>query len=152
MSCDPNSNISAQELLRSARVEVAPETFTLISLSREHFVRLLDNSDLSPRVGAPFTIFYDRYEVTLMLDQADFKTLEHAVGDARVEGGFRMLTFDLVLEFSVVGFIAEVSRILAEAKISILPLSAFSRDHVLIKQEHMAAALKALGEYAGDLC
>lgn len=139
-------------LLKKTRVEIAPETYTLIALRHEDWRKLLENAELSPRMTAPFMIFSDKYEVTLLLDETDFGTMRHAVRDAKIERGFRLLTFDIELDFSVVGFLAEVSRILAEAEISIVALSAFSRDHLLIKQADLAKTLKILGEYVEELC
>ena len=143
---------NAKLLLQKTRVEVAPETFTLLSLRQEDWRKLLENLELSPRMTAPFMIFSDKWEVTLLLDDIDFQTIRHAVRDAKIQGGFRLLSFDIELDFSVVGFLAEISRILAEAKISIVALSAFSRDHILIKQNDLANALKVLGEYVEELC
>lgn len=139
-------------LLKKTRVEIAPETFTFISLRQEEWLKLLENPELSPRMTAPFMIFKDRFETTLLLDEIDFETIRYAIRDAKIEKGFRLLTFDLVMDFSVVGFLAEVARILAEAKISIVALSAFSRDHLLVKQEDLAKTLKVLGEYVEELC
>ena len=145
-------NESILELLRRTRVEVAPETFTLVSLRHEDWLKLLENPALSPRMTAPFMIFKDRFETTLLLDEIDFGTLRHAVRDAKTERSFRLLTFDIELDFNVVGFLAEVARILAKAEISIVALSAFSRDHLLVKQDDLAKALKVLGEYVEELC
>jgi len=143
---------SARQLLRKTRVEVAPETFFLVSLRHADWRKLLENPELSPRMSAPFMIFSDKFEVTLLLDEVDFGTIRHAVRDAKSEGNFRLLTFDIELDFTVVGFLSEVLGILAEAGISIVALSAFSRDHLLIKQEDLAKALKVLGEYVEELC
>lgn len=144
--------MNATELLKKTRVEIAPETFTLISLNHQDWLKLLENPELSPRMTAPFMIFKDKFETTLLLDEIDFETIRYAVRDAKIERGFRLLTFEIVLDFSVVGFLAEVSRILAESEISIVALSAFSRDHILIKQDDLAKALKVLGEYVEELC
>ena len=146
------NNEKVFELLRQARVEVAPETFNLVSLHREDWLKLLENPELSPRMSAPFMIFLDKWEVTLLLDEIDFAAIRHAVGEAKTEGNFRLLSFDIELDFNVVGFLAEVSRILAEANISIVALSAFSRDHILIKQSDLSNALKILGEFVEELC
>lgn len=140
------------ELLKATKVEVGLETFNLVSVSRDEWMRLLENPELSPRMSASFMILMDKYEVTLLLDEIDFGTIRHAVRDAKIEGGFRLLTFGTVMDFTVVGFIAEVSRILAEAGISIVALSAFSRDHVLVKQADLSKALKSLGPHVADLC
>jgi len=48
--------------------------------------------------------------------------------------------------------LAEISKILAEAGITIGALSAFSRDHVLVKQNDLARALKVLGEHVEEVC
>ncbi|HCA56617.1 MAG TPA: ACT domain-containing protein [Blastocatellia bacterium] len=103
-------------------------------------------------MSAPFMIFRDPHEVTLLLDEIDLGTMRHALRSAKVERGFRLLTFDTVMDFSVVGFLAEVARILAEAGVSIVALSSFSRDHILVKQVDLARALKALGPHVEELC
>ncbi len=97
-------------------------------------------------------IFSDKWEVTLLLDEIDFSTIHHAIREAKTERNFRLLSFDIELDFNVVGFLAEVSRILADANISIVALSAFSRDHILIKQNDLSKALKVLGEFVEELC
>jgi len=144
----PNASV----LLRQSRVEVAPETFFLISLGHNDWTKLLENPELSPRMTAPFLIFRDKHEVTLLLDEIDYGTIRHAIRDAKVQGGFRMLTFDTVMDFTVVGFLAGASRILAEAGVSIVALSAFSRDHILVNQDDLARTLKALGPFVAELC
>ena len=150
MNLEQTSKVS--ELLRITRVEVAPETFFLVSLLHTDWSKLLENPELSPRMTAPFMIFRDKWELTLLLDEVDFGTIRHAVREAKTEGNFRLLSFDIELDFNAVGFMAEVARILAEAKIPIVALSAFSRDHLLIKQQDLSEALKFLGRYVGELC
>lgn len=139
-------------ILRSSKVAVSPATFTLVSLAVDEFSRLLANAELSPRGAAPYMIFADGFEVTLLLDAVDFGVIRPALSEARTEGGFRMLTFDVELGFDIFGFIALVSKILADASVPVIPLSAFSRDHVLIKQDSLAAALRALGPHVAELC
>ena len=143
---------SAAELLKNSRVEVAPETFFLLSLRHADWLKLLENPELSPRMTAPFMIFRDKFEVTLLLDEVDYAPVRHAVRETKVQGGFRLLTFDTVMDFSVVGFLAEVTRILAGAEVAVVALSAFSRDHILVSQNDLPAALKALGPHVSELC
>lgn len=138
--------IRAAELLRQTQAEVAPESFYLISLRREDWLKLLENPELSPRMTAPFMIFMDQWEVTLLLDEVDFGAIRYAVREAKTEGKFRLLSFNTALDFSIVGFLAEAARILAEAEIPVVALSAFSRDHLLIKQDDLGKALNALGK------
>jgi hypothetical protein len=142
----------AAELLRRARVEVAPATFVLVGLRPEDWARLLENPELSPRAESIFMLLRDPVEVTLLLEEDDWRAMRHAARDARVEAGFRLVTLDVVLAWNVVGFLAHVTEILAGEGIAIGALSAFSRDHLLIKQEDLGKALRVLGEHVAELC
>ncbi len=144
--------MKAAEILRKTRIEVAPEIFALVSLRNEEWLKLLENPELSPRMTAPFMIFKDKWEVTLLLDETDFEAMRVGLREAKIEKGFRLLSFDIELDFSVIGFLAFFSEKLAEAEISIVALSAFSRDHLLVKQEDLGKALKVLGEFVEELC
>ena len=65
---------------------------------------------------------------------------DHRVG----ESSYRLITFDLELEPTLTGFIARVAEALAAANVPILPLAAFSRDHLLVPSERFDAAWDAL--------
>lgn len=142
----------AVELLAKSAVRISPETYGVVSVKDEQFRRLLDDPSLSPRMTSPFMIFKDPYEITLVLDEMDLANMRSGLLAAKIETGYRLLTFEIVMDHSVVGFMAEVSRILAEAAISILPISAFSRDSILIKQDQLPKALIALGPHVAELC
>lgn len=143
---------SSKNLLRSAKIVVAPETFALLSLTEEEWRKILEDPALSPRMTAPFMIFRDSFETTLLLDNVDFANLRKFLTDPKVETGFRLLTFDIVLPFELTGFLALISTILADAGISIVALSAFSRDHILVKQGDLSAALAALRGDVDEIC
>ena len=145
-------NADASELLRSAKVSVATETFVLVGLRPEDWRRLLENPELSPRAESNFMLLRDPFEVTLLLDDTDWRAMRHAARDARVEAGFRLVTLDVELPWNVVGFLAHVTEILAAEGIAVGALSAFSRDHLLIKQDDLGHALRVLGEHVAELC
>jgi hypothetical protein len=142
----------AAELLRRAKVEVAPETYVLVGMRHADWARLLENPELSPRAEANFFLLRDPFEVTLLVEESDWRAMRHAARDAKVEAGFRLVTLDVELGWDVVGFLAHVTRILADAGVPVGALPAFSRDHLLIKQDDLGKALRALGEHVAELC
>jgi hypothetical protein len=146
------SKTPADELLRRAKVSVAAETFVLVGLRHEDWRRLLENPELSPRVESNFMLLRDPFEVTLLLEEDDWRSMRHAARDAKVEGGFRLVTLDLELAWNVVGFLARVTELLAAAEIPVGALSSFSRDHLLIKQDDLGKALRILGEHVAEFC
>ena len=149
---ESQQNESAADLLRRTRVEVAPATFYLVGMREEDWSRLLEQPELSPRPHVPFMLLRDGFEVTLLLEEEDWLVMRHAVREARVEGGWRLVTFDIQLGWNVTGFLARVTEILAAASIPIGALTAFSRDHLLIKQTDLGTALRVLGEHVAELC
>jgi uncharacterized protein len=149
---DAQPNETAAELLSRTKVEVAPATFVLVGMRHEDWSRLLEQPELSPRAAAPFMLLRDGYEVTLLLEEEDWLTMRHAVRDARVEGGWRLLTLNIELGWNVTGYLARVTEILAAAHIPLGALTAFSRDHLLIKQDDLGRALRVLGEHVAELC
>jgi len=140
------------ELLSRARVEVAPGEFVLVSLRHEDWNRLLENPELSPRAESNFMLLRDPFEVTLLLEEEDWRAMRHAARDARAEVGFRLVTLDIELPWNVVGFLARVTELLAGAGVAVGALSAFSRDHLLIRRDDLGKALRVLGEHVAELC
>ncbi|MDT7602846.1 MAG: uncharacterized protein QOF61_843 [Acidobacteriota bacterium] len=143
---------TVEELLSRARVEVSPATFVLVGLRHEEWSRLLENPELSPRPEAVLMLLRDTHETTLLVEADDWLAMRHAARDARVETGFRLVTLDIELGWNVVGFLARVTQILAEAGVPVGALSAFSRDHLLIKQDDLGTALRVLGAHVAELC
>ncbi len=145
-------NPSAAELLRRTKVEVLPGAFVLVGMRHADWLRLLENPELSPRPESIFMLLRDSHEVTLLLEEEDWRAMRHAARDARTEVGFRLVTLDIELEWNVVGYLARVTGILAGAGVSVGALSAFSRDHLLVKQDDLGKALRALGPHVAELC
>ena len=149
---DPAAAKSVSELLRQTKIDVAPATYAVIGLTHHDWSILLENPELSPRADAPFMIMRDHHEVTLLIEVDDWARIRHAARDAKVESGFRLMTLDIALPWNTVGYLARVADLLAVAGISIGAITAFSRDHLLIKQDDLGKALRVLGEHVAEAC
>jgi len=86
----------------------------------------------------------DKEEITLIVADDVWRKLEPRFPSAVAQGRRRMIRFDTVLDFSVVGFIAEISRALAEADISILSISTYRTDAVLVHESRFDDAVTAI--------
>ncbi|MEQ9441274.1 MAG: ACT domain-containing protein [Cyclobacteriaceae bacterium] len=85
-------------------------------------------------------VFRDQQEITVV-------TKEDELSNDWVlaaERNWRILSFRVTLPFELVGFLAVVAQALAEAQISIFALSAYSTDHLLIKQGDLSEAIHIL--------
>jgi hypothetical protein len=86
----------------------------------------------------------DKAEITLILAEPEWDRVSSMFPEADGEGRRRMIRFDTVLDFSVVGFIADISRALADAEISILSISTFQTDAILVHESRFDDAVAAV--------
>lgn len=99
-------------------------------------------------VGESFmALIVDKDEVTLMLDDEAFEEYKHRfLGYETGDTLYRLITIDVALEPTLIGFMAHVSTALATAKIPIFPYAAYARDHLFVPAAQFDAALKTLNE------
>src|SRR5262245_21420533 len=86
----------------------------------------------------------DKNEVTLIVPEEIWHRPAPRFPGALAQERRRLIRFDTVLDFSVVGFIAEISRALADVDISILSLSTYSTDAVLVDESRYEDAVSAV--------
>jgi hypothetical protein len=97
-------------------------------------------------IGESFcTLIADKDEVSLIIPSEAVEDFAKRLKDHRASPmPYRLITFDLELDFSLFGFMAVVSQALAEAEVSILPIAAFSRDHILVPSSQFDIAFQIL--------
>jgi hypothetical protein len=65
-------------------------------------------------------------------------------GDVKMEKDWKIIKVEGPLDFGLTGILASIANPLAEAKISIFAISTFDTDYVMVKNENLVRALKAL--------
>ena len=118
--------MNAEDYFNNGKVYVWKETFAVIKskkINRHAFANIVDKN-----------------EITVVIDES--KVVKNEV--MSIEKGWKLLTFDMMLPFELVGFIANISRALADKKIPIFLVSAYSTDHILIKEKDLPKAKKCL--------
>ena len=58
--------------------------------------------------------------------------------------GWRTFRIEGVLDFSLIGILSEISKVLAENKIGIFVVSTYNTDYILVKRENLQKAQQAL--------
>ncbi len=114
------------EYLRKGKVFLWKETFAIVKSKKVDYYA--------------FANIVDKNEITLIVDQTRIN-LKNVI---RMDRDWKMFTFDMVLPFELVGFIATVSKALAAEGIGIFTVSAFSTDHILVKKKDALKAKKKL--------
>lgn len=130
----------------------ALKTFTLYSDDKLYVFVQLPPAALTAAAGviaeygAPFcALIADKDEVSLMLPQEAWEDFSERLPGHKLEAqGFRLITFDVVLQSSLVGFMAHISTALAAANIPIFPYAAYARDHLFVASSHFDTAINVL--------
>jgi hypothetical protein len=86
----------------------------------------------------------DAAEVTLIIDEIEWAKWAGDFPGARASTGWRLIRFDLTLDFTVVGFMAEVTRLMAGEGISLLAISSWRTDGLLVGENHFDRAVTIL--------
>jgi hypothetical protein len=124
-----------KEILKSTKAYVWNEMFAVAKVKN------------IPKISDFFSIIKDRNEITLILKEKQIDEIKAI----EVEKGFRIITFDTILPFNLVGFISAISNALAKKGISILTVSSYSTDHILVKDEDLNKTIETLKEIGVEI-
>lgn len=117
-----------EDYFKNGKVYIWEETFAIIKSKKVY-----------PNA---FANIIDQNETTVIIEQS-----KHNNEDViEIEKDWKILTFDMVLPFGLVGFLAKVSKVLADEKIPIFAVSAYSTDHILVKEKNLTRAEEKLKE------
>jgi hypothetical protein len=96
------------------------------------------------------SITYTDEEISVVLRSLDWMRLKKYFPSHKEEAPYRLITFDIVLDLSIVGFLAIVSTALAEEGISIYALSTYLKDHILVKKDDALKAVAVLNSLIAE--
>lgn len=134
--------MTPEEALKSATLFTEDRVYTFVKLPAK---AVIGATALVAELAEPFAAcIVDKDEVSLMVPMMAWEDFGHRLPGASQEGEFRLITFDIELDFSLVGFMAIVSKLLADANVSLIALSAFSRDHIFVPAPDFDRAWKTL--------
>ena len=106
-----------------------------VDSSRYVIARLKVAPEFSDEV---FSMIRDKNEVTVVAKEG----LElQPISEERF---FKLITFDVPLPFELTGFLAHISALLASKSIPVLAFSAYSTDHIFVKEEDLDSAVEVL--------
>lgn len=101
---------------------------------------------LSPTVPLPDWATDSPFlSMTRTTDELSVVCLESCIPEGvQCENDWRILKVEGPLDFSLIGIIARISSILAEAGISLFAISTFDTDYILVKGASIQRAIEAL--------
>ena len=85
------------------------------------------------------------YSMTRTNDELSVIVPDHIdLGPGERQAGWSCLQIGDILDFAVVGVIAGISRILADANVSVFTVSTYNTDYILVRTSEVDTAARAL--------
>ncbi len=85
------------------------------------------------------------YSITKTSDELSVVCSQDNIPDGiKCEKDWRILKIEGILDFSLIGILASISRILATNNISIFAISTYNTDYILVKEKDINNAVKVL--------
>ena len=125
----------------STALKIHPLDYLVVSIDRaEENTARMAFKDLKPWSS----VTYDDMEVSVVLGEAEWERRRGLFTACKVEGPYTLITFDIVLDLSRVGFLSVVSSVLADEGVSVFALSTYLKDHILVRKMDAGRAVAAL--------
>jgi hypothetical protein len=132
---------AAREAWARTTLHAWPGDYLFASLPAERLAEAAALAAAAP-AGSFVALVRERDEVALTLPETSRARLSEL--GARVDGPYRVLTFDVALPLDLVGFLAPAALRLAEAGVSIVPQCGFRTDHLLVRASQLETACRVL--------
>ena len=115
-------------------------------LNENFSVCKLKSAPVRPSFGSYYFIGSTDAEYSLVCETS------HVPEEVSVrEDGWKAFRIQGTLDFSLIGILAKIASILAEAEIGIFVVSTFDTDYILVKAQNFRRALKALEDNGYDI-
>lgn len=87
----------------------------------------------------------DFFSITRTSDELSIVCIEESIpNNVKCEKDWRILKIEGPLDFSLIGILASVSKILAQKGISIFAISTYDTDYILVKNKDIDNAIQSL--------
>ena len=130
-----------KELLSRTEIQLDTEEYIIVSLRLEQEKKARESLN---SLASFSSITYDYKEVSIVAKNTEWNKVKKNFTDYEKTGPYKLITFNIVLDLSIVGFMATVSKKLADAGISIYAISTYLRDHILVQSEDAENAVRVL--------
>lgn len=88
-----------------------------------------------------FLVTQDKDEITVVTLEENLNSLDLI---ERNKENYKLIALNVSVPFYAVGFLAAVSRAIAKKEMSVLIVSTYSKDYILVKKERLQDARSAL--------
>ncbi len=144
-----DSEEKIKQLLAKTEIKVHSDLFSIVSIKKKDENKA---REIAKNLNSFYSITFDIEEISLVVKETDWLVIRDHFDSYQEEGPFCLITFDIILDLSIVGFLAFISRKLAEKQVSIYVISTYLRDHILVKKGDCNKTVEVLLNLIEECC
>jgi hypothetical protein len=134
-----------KKLLVRTKLSVLPEDYFVVRLP-------LDSKPIPGEWYRPattrFAVFVrEPKEISLIVPRRKWLRMQSIFEKYKLSGPMKVISFDRKISMVVPGYMSAVGEVLAEAKISVLPVSTLATDHVLVQKADLPRTIRLLRNF-----
>lgn len=134
-------NQKIKNIIKKSRIKIFPSEFIIVKLRKNDNFNLIK---IFSRINNFYTISKENKEISLIISKKDWNSIKNNFGYYKTEENFKIFYFDINLSWNLIGFIANITKLLAQNKISVGVISTYNKDYFLIKKSKLNKALKII--------
>ncbi|MFH0711102.1 MAG: ACT domain-containing protein [Candidatus Aenigmatarchaeota archaeon] len=130
------------DIFSKTKLNVQNGEYLIIKLPLKYGAML---RDLMKFVREPFFNYtVEQDEITLIIHERDWQNIGRDFVEIKIEHGYNVITMDVTVDLNVVGYMAVISRALADVGVPISVISSHRTDHLLVKKYDLQKAVFVL--------
>ncbi len=134
-----------KKLFARTKLVVLPEDYLLVRLPVD--ARPIPGEWYRPATTRFGAFIREPKEITLIVTRRKWLRMQNVFKQYKVSGPMKVITFDIKLSLVVYGYLAALSRVIADDKISLVPISSFHRDHILVAKQDLPRTVRVLRQF-----
>ncbi len=138
-------NPKLKSLFANTKLNVLPQDFFIVSIPKGNLNLVKEN--IKNLDNEFFSVINEKDEITLILSKQNWKKISNDFKEVKIEKDYKVITFDINLNLNIVGYLAQITKLLAKNNISILAVSTYLKDHILVRNKDLDKSIKALNKF-----
>ena len=118
-----------QQIIKTSTFEIQDGTYIYTKVAKK------------PKSNKYFMVSQDKDEITVVTKKENLGDLDLI---EKNKDYYRLIALNVSLPFYAVGFLATVSSAIAKEGMNILIIATYSKDYIMVREEHLEKAVKAL--------
>jgi hypothetical protein len=141
----PVLSANINRLLAHTKLVVLPEDYFVVQLPWD--VKPIPGEWYRPTTTRFAAFIRESRRITLIVNRRKWLRMQNIFEKYDVYGPMKIVAFDIKLSMAARGYMAAIGTVLAEAKLSVMPVSTLLHDHIIVPKADLPRTMKVVRQF-----